>query len=103
MKRGKTRPSAQAVKASKPKPKQHQLPPDPDGLFARAATRGMKLISKYQFLNPTVDRRDLLDNILFDLMHCCDREPALGNVDESCVYAIRLYDLFVAENKEMMD
>lgn len=85
------------------KAKGHQLPPDPDGLFERAAARGIKLISKYQDLNPTVDRRDLLGNILFDLMHCCDREPALGNVDEWCVYAIRMYDRFVAENKLMTD
>lgn len=65
MKRGKTLPSAQAVKLSKAKPEVHKLPPDPDGLFKRATARAKTVIAMYDDLNPDWARGDLVFNLLF--------------------------------------
>ena len=75
-----------------------RLPPDPDGLFKRAARRGKKVVAFYEELYPDPGRDWLVANLLHDLMHCCDRVPELGNVDEECVRAISLYVGLVEEN-----
>lgn len=55
--------------ASKAKRKLNKLPPDPDGLFERAAERGKIVFVMYEALNPGPSRDDLVSNLLHDLMH----------------------------------
>lgn len=99
MKTKKAYSSAKPVKLSKAKPAGHKLPPDPDGLFKRAAARAEQVISFYDDLNPDWPRRDLVFNIIFDLMHLCDRDPKLGSVDQAHGRAFEMYDEFIKENE----
>lgn len=77
--------------------KRRKLPPDPDGLFRRAARRGKKVIAMYERLNPDAEGH-FVSNIVLDLICLSDRDPELGNVDEECVFALRNYQQFLAEN-----
>lgn len=92
----KTRASAQTL-VSKAKPTNRKLPPDPDGLFKRAAARGKQVIAMYEKLNPGAEGF-LVSNIVRDLICLSDRDPKLGNVDKECVFAVQSYQEFVAEN-----
>jgi hypothetical protein len=99
MKPKKTGASAEAVKARNAKPKKKQLPPDPDGMFKRAAARGKKVIAMYDDLNPGLHRKGLVDNLLFDLMHFSDRDPSLGDSEKNYWGAVGDYERFVEENE----
>lgn len=92
--------ASSAVYASKAKPQKRNLPPDPDGLFKRAARRGKKVIAMYDELNPGLARDDLVGNIVLDLICLSDRDPTLGDVEEACGFALQTYELFVKENEE---
>jgi hypothetical protein len=102
MKPKNARPSAKALKASKAKPQKRKLPPDPDGLFARAAARAKKVIAFYEKMYPDPGRDCLVQNLIHDLMHLADRDPSLGDIDEEAVWAIRMYDDLVKESEWMV-
>ncbi|MFZ2980428.1 MAG: hypothetical protein WA085_05310 [Sphingobium sp.] len=106
MKPGQTRPSAQVVKALKansiPKATQNQLPRDPDGLFKRAAARAKKVTAMYDDLNPGLGRDYIVENLLFDLMHLCDRDAKLGGFDNALGFAVQTYYKFIEENELMV-
>ena len=89
--------SAYKIDPKKRSLKQRKLPPDPDGLFKRAAARARKVIAVYEKLNPDADDH-LVSNLVLDLICLSDRDPELGNVDEECVFALQTYQRFVAEN-----
>ena len=78
--------------------KNGKLPPDPDGLFRRAAARGKKVIAMCDKLNPEAEGTFLVSNIVRDLICLSVRDPKLGSVDEECVFAIQSYQKLVAEN-----
>lgn len=99
MKPKKTRASAQTFKGSKAQPQKRKLPPDPDGLFKRAAARGKKVIAMYDNLNPGIGRDCLVWNLFLDLICLSERDPELGDVDEECVFALQTYEKFVKENE----
>lgn len=95
----KTRASAQTLKGSKTKAQKRKLPPDPDGLFKRAAARAKKVIAMYDNLAPDVGRDYLVKHLLHDLMHLSDRDPTLGDIGEEYVQAFRCYEKLVKENE----
>lgn len=75
------------------------LPPDPDGLFKRAASRGNKVIAFYEELYPDPGRDWLVANLLHDLMHFCDRNGAIfGDFATDEANAHYLYDSLLEEN-----
>lgn len=77
--------------------KPYKLPPDPDGLFRRAAARAKKVIAMYENLNPGAEGH-LVSNLVLDLICLSNRDSRLGDVDEECVFALQTYQKFVAEN-----
>lgn len=91
-------PAGNAVRASKGR----KLPPDPDGLFQRAADRAKVIVAMYDALNPFLGSDYLISNILFDLMHLSDRDPSLGGYDEGEGRAHSIYEELVQENREMV-
>ncbi len=93
---------AQSGLPSNSKRKPDKLPPDPDGLFKRAAARAKKVIAMYDDLNLEVERDDLITDLIHDLMHLCDRDPELGEFDEKCGRAFNIYDGLVKESKWMV-
>jgi hypothetical protein len=94
----KKRASSAAAKACKATGKTNKLPPDPDGLFKRAAARAKKVMAIYEHLNPGPGRDDLVGNLLHDLMHLCDRDRTLGDFHEGHGLALWLYQDLLAEN-----
>jgi len=99
MKPKNTRAPTHNVKTSKAKPTKHKLPPDPDGMFKRAAARAEKVLALYDDLFPDLGEDYLIPHLLHDLMHFCDRHPTLKSFDESHGFAIYTYERFVKENK----
>ena len=97
MKSKNTRSPGHALKGSKAKPQTRKLPPDPDGLFKRAAARGKKVMAMYENLNPDAEM-NFLSNLLHDLMHHCDRDLKLGDFHQQHGFAVGTYKQFVAEN-----
>lgn len=95
----KAKPASNTIKRSERPLKQHKLPPDPDGLFKRAAARAKKAVAHYEMLNPDVTRDKLIANLVLDLICLSDRDPGLGDVDKECVSALQTYNRFVKENK----
>lgn len=91
-----------AVKPSKAKPTKLRLPPDPDGLFKRAAARAEQILVLYDDLFPDLDEDYLVTNLLHDLMHFCDRHPSLKSFDEAHGFAVFTYERFVKENEWMV-
>lgn len=89
--------SGQAFGGSKGVAPKRKLPPDPDGLFKRAAARGEKVIAFYLDLYPDAEGFEL-GNLLHDLMHFCDRNRKLDDFHEGHGFAISTYTDFVAEN-----
>ena len=83
--------------ASNAKLQKCKLPPDPDGLFKRAAARGKKVIAMYGQLNPDAEG-NLLNNLMLDLICLSDRDTKVGNVHQEYVSAVQTYEKFVAEN-----
>lgn len=67
------------------------LPPDPYGWNARCAARANKVVDCYLEVNPEIDRESVLLDLLHDLLHLCDRDPELGNLDERLVNALYCY------------
>ena len=67
------------------------LPPDPNGWNARCAARAHKIIDLYLELTPEADEQSVLLDLLHDLLHLCDRDPELGNLDENLVNALYCY------------
>jgi hypothetical protein len=90
--------SAQKGNSTKRPLKQRKLPPDPDGLFKRAAARAKKVIAMYDELNPGLGRDSLVSNLLHDLMHLCDRDRKLGDFHEEHGSALWTYQDLLAEN-----
>lgn len=78
--------------------KTRELPPDPDGLFKRAAKRAKKVLAMYGQLNPGPERADLVANLLHDLMHLCDRDRTLGDFHKEHAFALTMYQDLLAEN-----
>lgn len=93
-----TQQSKQKANTGNTSRKRHKLPPDPDGLFKRAAKRGKKLIAFYEELDPGLARDDLVSNVLHDLMHLCDRDEMHGNFHQGHGFALYLYQDLLAEN-----
>lgn len=99
MKDNNTRRSAKAHSVRNAKTPMRKLPPDPDGLFKRAAARAKKVVAMYDDLYPDAGREFLVSNLLHDLMHLCDRDATLGDLNEEYVQAFRLYESLVAESE----
>lgn len=91
--------SAKAHSLRNAKPQMRKLPPDPDGLFKRAAARAKKVVAMYDALYPEAGREFLISNLLHDLMHLCDRDASLGDLNEEYVQAFHLYQSLVAESE----
>ena len=81
-------------------PRRSNRPPDPDGYFAKLARRGKKLLAFYEPLGG-FEREEVVGFLLLDLMHLRDREPDLGDVFESYVWAENMYDRLVQQSREM--
>jgi hypothetical protein len=88
--------SGSALNASKKAT--HKRPPDPDGLFERAASRARDVLAMYDVINPGLGDDYLVSNLLHDLLHLCDRDHRLGNFHESHGSALALYQDLAAEN-----
>ena len=83
-------------------PRRSNRPPDPDGYFAKLARRGKKLLAFYEPLGG-FEREEVVGFLLLDLMHLRDREPDLGDVFESYVWAEDMYDRLVQQSREMAE
>lgn len=55
-------------------------------------------MAMYGQLNPEAEGY-CLKNLIFDLMHHCDREPDLGSFDGEYGRALGMYERFVAESE----
>ena len=71
--------------------RQKTLPPDPNGWNASCAARAKKVIDSYLEIYPEADRQSVLLDLLHDLLHLCDRDPKLGDLDERLVDALYCY------------
>lgn len=91
-------PTLTLVPASKDKPENRKLPPDPYGDFKRGAARAKEVIALYEKLNPGLGDECLVSNIVRDLICLSVRDPGLGNVDEEYMFARETYLEFAAEN-----
>lgn len=83
--------SAQGPEASKVKPKQQKIPPDPTGLNKKCAARAKKVMKLYWSLNGG-DIEDVLTDLFHDLLHLCDREGRLGDLREKVADAVETYE-----------
>lgn len=67
------------------------LPPDHYGWNAMYAARAQKVLDFYQEMDPELERQSLLWSLLSDLLHLCDREAELGDLDEQFAAALYFY------------
>lgn len=79
-----------------------ELPPDPDGYFARLAQRGEKVLAFYEPLGG-FDREEIVGFLLLDLLHVRDRDPELGDLEDSFCWAMDMYATLVEESRQMAE
>lgn len=87
---------------SKKTAQRNDRPPDPDGYFAKLARRARKVLAFYEPLGG-FGREEVVRFLILDLMHLRDREPELGDVFESYVWAENMYDRLVQQSREMAE
>jgi hypothetical protein len=90
------------ISGSKFKPQRRKAPPGPDGYFKMLAGRATKIIAYYETLNLGSERDELVWFLMLDLMHHCDRDPALGTFENAFIKASRMYDKLVKQSEYMV-
>lgn len=67
------------------------VPPDPDGLNEKCAERARKVLD-FSLEIPGSESHTAVRDLLYEIMHLCDRDLSLGTFEEELEWAFYFYE-----------